>query len=296
MAVMCRTPGRAENYARRHGIPRWYTDAAALIHDREVDGVYIATPPDSHHLYTAMVARALKPVYVEKPMARNHRECEQMIKICKQQNVPLYVAYYRRRLPKFLRVQQLLRDGVIGDVRTVSVHLHWPPRPDDLSPERLPWRVIPEIAGGGYFIDLASHQLDLLDFLLGPIETAAGIKANQTGWYPAEDAVTAYFSFENGVLGSGSWCFTVNEANRLDRTEITGSRGTMIYSNFDASPIRILNEKGMQEYTEPWPEHVQLPLIQTVVEALLGEGQCPSTGMSAARTSRVMDMILGNLT
>ncbi len=292
LAVMCRTAGRAEDYATRHGIPKWHTEARKLIHDPEINAVYIATPPDSHAIYTVMAAQAGKAVYVEKPMARNSRECEEMISICKRNNVPLFVAYYRRRMPKFLKVQQLLQDGVIGEVRTVSVHLHWPPRPEDFNRSGLPWRVVPEIAGAGYFMDLASHQLDLLDYLIGPIAEALGQTANHAGWYPAEDAVVAHYRFENGVLGSGSWCFTVAGASKLDRTEIIGSRGTIVYSTFDDSPLQMINDKGIQEFSTPRPTHVQQPLIHSVVADLLGKEKCPSTGISAARTSTVMEMIL----
>jgi predicted dehydrogenase len=292
LAVMSRTAERVEDYARRHGIPRWYTRADDLIHDPEVNAVYIATPPDSHLHYTRQVAQAGKAVYVEKPMARNQQECQEMIGVCQEAGVPLFVAYYRRRLPKFLKVKELLDSGLVGELRAVTISLLLPPRPEDLKKEALPWRVIPEISGGGYFVDLASHQLDLLDYLLGPIAEASGHKTNQAGWYPAEDAVSARFLFQNGILGNGLWCFTVSNSNQLDRMEIIGSTGTISFSCFDPSAVKLLSDQGQQEFVLPWPEHVQQPLLQIVVAALRGQGECPSTGESAARTTAVMDMIL----
>jgi predicted dehydrogenase len=292
LAVMSRTPERAKEYARRHSIPKWYSKADDLINDPEINAVYIATPPDSHLHYTRQVAKAAKAVYVEKPMARHQQECQEMIRICQEAGVPLFVAYYRRRMPKFLKVKELLDSGVIGEVRAVTITLLLPPRPEDLNKEKLPWRVIPEISGGGYFVDLASHQLDLLDYLLGPIAEASGHKNNQAGWYPAEDAVSARFRFINGILGNGLWCFTISGANQLDRMEIIGSSGTISFSCFDPSAIMVMSREGKKEFVLPWPEHVQQSLIQTVVDALRGEGECPSTGESAARTSAVMDAIL----
>jgi len=292
VAVMRRNGALAKDYANRHGVPRWYDDAATLINDPEVDVVYIATPPYAHKQYTLLSAVAGKPVYVEKPMARHQQECQEMIRICQEAGVPLFVAYYRRRMPKFLKVKELLDSGVIGEVRAVTITLLLPPRPEDLNKEKLPWRVIPEISGGGYFVDLASHQLDLLDYLLGPIAEASGHKTNQAGWYPAEDAVSARFRFINGILGNGLWCFTISGANQLDRMEIIGSSGTISFSCFDPSAIMVMSREGKKEFVLPWPEHVQQPLIQTVVDALRGEGECPSTGVSAARTSAVMDGIL----
>jgi predicted dehydrogenase len=292
LAVMSRTAERVQDYARRHNIPRWYTRAEDLIHDPEINAVYIATPPDSHLQYAGQVAKAGKAVYVEKPMARNQQECNDIIKACQEAGVPLFVAYYRRRMPKFLKVKELLDSGLVGEVRAVTISLLLPPRPQDLMREALPWRVIPEISGGGYFVDLASHQLDLLDYLLGPIAEASGHKTNQAGWYPAEDAVSARFQFQNGILGNGLWCFTVSKSNLLDRIEIIGSTGSISFSCFDPSAVRLISNQVEHEFMLPWPEHVQQSLIQTVVDALRGQGECPSTGESAARTTAVMDAIL----
>jgi predicted dehydrogenase len=292
VAVMCRTPGRARDYARRHHIPRWYEKIEGLLQDQEVNAIYIATPPDSHAFYTELVANTGRPVYVEKPMARTHKDCLQMISICENVGVPLFVAYYRRQLPKFLKIKELLDTGAIGEVRAVSINLFLPPRPEDFNSDKLPWRVIPEISGGGYFVDLASHQFDLLDYLLGPITQAVGVTERQTGWYPAEDIVTAYFRFQSNVVGNGLWCFSFSDAQQLDRTEILGSIGKISFSFFDNSPVEMSTGNGLKMIESSWPAHVQQPLIETVVKAISGKGECQSTGRSAARTSAVLDSIL----
>ena len=134
VAVMRRNAALAEDYARRHGVPRWYADAQALIADPEVDAVYVATPPASHMEYALACARAGKPVYVEKPMARTLAECEAMIDACRSAGVPLFVAYYRRTLPRFLKIKELVESGALGDVRLVTVTLHQKPAPDDADP------------------------------------------------------------------------------------------------------------------------------------------------------------------
>ena len=292
VAVMSRTETKVRDYAKRHNIPNWYIGADKLINDQAVDAIYIATPPDSHEYYTRLCAEAGKPVYVEKPMARNYSECLEMINVCEKHNVPLFVAYYRRRLPKFLKIKELLDSGTIGDVRTVAVNLYISPRPEDLNKDTLPWRVKPELAGGGYFIDMGSHQLDILDYYFGPVKTATGLKANLSGLYPAEDTVVAVFEFENGILGTGNWCFTVDKSSELDRTIITGSKGSITFSTFDVLPVVVTTEKGTIEYPVTAPEHVHQPLVQTVVDELLGKGKCPSTGKSGARTNWVIDRIL----
>ncbi|HUT28174.1 MAG TPA: Gfo/Idh/MocA family oxidoreductase [Sedimentisphaerales bacterium] len=292
-AVMRRSKAKAKDYAMRHSVPKWYDDADELINDADVNAVYVATPPATHAEYTIRAAGAGKCVYVEKPMALNFKQCQEMIKACEAAGVPLFVAYYRRCLPDFLKVRELVESGAVGEPRFVSIELYHAPK-NDLNEENLPWRVIPEIAGGGYFIDLGSHQLDFLDYVLGPIASVTGRAANQAGLYPAEDIVSANFVFESGVPGSGLWCFTVAKHCHTDQTQIVGSKGRITFSSFDAAPVRLETAQGTEEFTIPRPEHVQQPLLQTVVDELLGRGTCPSTGITAARTSRVMDEILGN--
>ncbi len=290
VAVMRRTGELAKDYAQRHGVPKWYDDAPALIHDPEVDAVYIATPPSSHKEYTVLVAQAGKPVYVEKPMALNFGECEEMITACRSAGVPLFVAYYRRALSRFLKVKELVEAQAIGDIRFVTITLCQPVRQEELDPANLPWRVIPEIAGGGRFVDLGSHMLDFLDYALGPIRSARGFAANRQNLYPAEDIVTGTFVFESGGHGVGVWNF--GSFDEVDLTEIVGSDGKISFSTYDDEPVVLTTSDGVTEFAIEYPPHVQQPLIQTVVDALNGIGSCPSTGESAARTTWVMDQML----
>jgi 1,5-anhydro-D-fructose reductase (1,5-anhydro-D-mannitol-forming) len=290
VAVMRRDAERAADYARRHGVPRWYDDAAALIADPEVDAVYVATPPSSHAEYTLAAARAGKPVYVEKPMARNAAECGAMVDGCRDAGIPLFVAYYRRALPRFLEIKRVVESGEIGDVRFVSITLHQPLAAEELDGRALPWRVDPAIAGGGRFVDLASHMLDFLDFALGPVVEAQGVAANQARRYAAEDVVAGSFRFGSGVVGAGVWSFSTFD--RADRTEIVGSAGRVVYSTFDTRPIVVHTAAGVREIAIDNPEHIQQPMIQLVVNALNGAGESPSTGETAMRTSWVMDRML----
>ena len=287
VAVMRRNGDLARDYARRHGVPRWYDDASTLIADIEVDAIYVATPPSSHLKYALLAARAGKPVYVEKPMAMTFVECREMIDGCRGAGVPLFVAYYRRALARFLEVKRLIEAGTIGEVRFVTVTLAQPVVPEDAV---LPWRLQPDIAGGGQFVDLGSHMLDFLDYALGPIREAQGTATNQAGRYAVEDIVTGSFVFESGVQGVGTWCFSAFE--RHDQTDIVGTLGKITYATFDHGPIVLTTRTGTRETSFDAPPHIQQSLIQTVVDELIGRGRCPSTGESAARTSWVMDQML----
>lgn len=293
VAVMRRTGELAKDYANRHQVAKWYDDADALINDPDVNAVYIATPPGAHMEYTLKAAKAGKTVYVEKPMARNYAECQEMIAACENAGVPLYVAYYRRAQLRFLKIKELLDNGAIGEVRFVSTTQYRKDEEAGKRPDQLPWRVQPELAGGGLFFDLASHTLDLLDFLLGRITSVQGFATNQAGSYSAEDIVSGTYLFESGVHGVGKWCFSAFEEE--DRNEIVGSKGKITFSTFGNEPIRLTTEQGTEEWSFERPQHVHQPLVETIVTDLTtGNNTCPSTGLSGARTNWVMGEMVKN--
>ena len=162
VAVMSRDGAKAQAYAEKRNIPKWYDDALSLIEDPDVNAVYIATPPSSHATYAIMAMKAGKPVYVEKPMAVTYEECSRINRISRETGVPCFVAYYRRYMPYFMKVKELVQNQVIGNVINIQIRFAQPPYDLDYNKNNLPWRVQPDISGGGYFYDLAPHQLDLL--------------------------------------------------------------------------------------------------------------------------------------
>lgn len=291
VAVMRRDGAAARDWADRHGVARSYDDVDALLADDEVDAVYVATPPDTHHDLTLRAAASGRPVYVEKPMARTAVEGRSMVDACEWAGVPLHVAYYRRALPRTAVLEALLADGAVGRPLTVNVRLARP-RPAAVD-GRLPWRLQPEVSGGGLFVDLASHTLDLLDHLLGPVVAVSG-RTSRTSDGPAgaEDVVVAELELASGVLGAGSWSFDSDVA--VDEVEVCGTTGNLRFACFDDGPVRLSTPSGERLVPcPPAPRTVQLPLVQRVVESLLGRGTSPSTGLSALRTAAVVDTVLG---
>lgn len=294
VAVMSRSERRARSYAENHGIPRWYTDAQELIDDPDVNAVYIATPPSSHATFAIMAMKAGKPVYVEKPLAASYEDCVRVNRVSEETGVPCFVAYYRRYLPYFEKVREIVERGVIGKVVNVQVRFATTPREADYAPDgQLPWRVQPDIAGGGYFYDMAPHQLDFLQQLFGVITEARGICANRGGLYQAEDTVSACFEFENGLPGSGSWCFVAHESASEDRIDLVGDRGSVSFSVFDYQPIRLHTLYGEESIAVPNPPVIQAPIIKSVVEHLQCIGVCNCTSVSATPVNWVLDRILG---
>jgi 1,5-anhydro-D-fructose reductase (1,5-anhydro-D-mannitol-forming) len=282
VAVMRRDGSKARDYALRHGVPRSYHSAQDLIDDGEVDAIYVATPPSSHAELATMIAIAGKPCLVEKPMAVTHDECIRMADAFETRGVPLWVAYYRRALPRFLTVRDLLRDGAIG--RVTSVHIQVTAR---LMTDRTVWRLDPATAGAGLFFDLGSHCVDLLDFLIAPITGAAGFAVNTGGAYAAEDVTSASFTFGDTVIGTGVWNFNAPEST--DVMTFLGSEGELRTPIFSDTDVVVSRGSDRRVYDMRNPPHVHQPLIQTIVDELRGEGRCESTGRSGARASWVLE-------
>jgi predicted dehydrogenase len=291
-AVMRRDAEKAADYAKRHNIGKYYSDADALINDPEIDAIYIATPPDTHHFYGLKVAAAGKICCIEKPLAPSYKESLEIYEAFKTKNIPLFTAYYRRTLPRFEQVKTWLDSNKIGEIRSIRWNLTKSASEQDLS-GTYNWRTDAKVAPGGYFDDLASHGLDLFAFLLGDIKDVSGYSLNQQGLYSAKDAITACWVHESGVTGNGNWNF--GSSKREDIVEIAGSKGKITFSIFENDAIILSNEEGETELFIEHPENVQLHHVERIREHLLGNSQHPSADSSAVKTSWVMDKILGNL-
>lgn len=293
VAVMSRSENKARSYAERHHVRKWYTDASELIEDPDVNAVYIATPPSSHATFAIMAMRAGKPCYIEKPLAASYNDCIRINRISEQTGVPCFVAYYRRYLPYFQKVKEIIESGTIGNVVNVQVRFSVPPRDLNFqSGKEMPWRLQPDIAGGGYFYDLAPHQIDLLQNLFGVITRAHGYPANRAHLYQAEDTLSACFFFESGIPGSGSWCFVGHESAKEDCIEVIGEKGSLSFSVFTYQPIEVITSEGKNLITVPNPPYVQLPLIKSVILHLQGIGKCDCTSVSATAVNWVLDRVL----
>jgi predicted dehydrogenase len=287
VAVMRRDRAKAEDYARRHDVPRVHARAEDLIDDPDVDVVYIATPPSSHCSLALKVAAAGKPCLVEKPMAINYAECLRMIEAFRASDRPLWVAYYRRALPRFLRVRELLRAGAVGKLTSIHVRVTDPLATGDAARA---WRVTPEISGAGLFLDLASHYFDIIDFLAGPITEAAGFALNTGGAYAAEDVTAAAYHIGHQVAGTGIWNF--NAPVSADSIVFTGSEGEIATAVRADADVVVTRGEQPNLYRFRNPPHVHQPLVQTIVDELRGKGKCESTGETGARASWVMERCL----
>ncbi len=288
VAVMRRNAAKAEDYARRHNVPRWYDDANHLINDPGVNAIYIATPPLHHEGYTLAALQAGKPVYVEKPMALNYNAAKNMVKTAAEKNVKLVVSHYRREWPKFKKIKQLLGDNAIGDIYLARLQFYKQAlNIAELAEEKNAWRIDPAISGGGLFHDLAPHQLDLMYYFFGQAKTITGIAANQAQRYAADDLVAGNILFNNGIAFSGAWCF--NAPISSDYCEIIGSAGKISFGFFSGNSIELVINSNSRVLSFDPLQHVQQPMIEKTVQYFSGTGPNPCSGEEAAEIMRWME-------
>eukprot|EP00931_Biecheleriopsis_adriatica_P027344 TRINITY_DN16468_c0_g2_i1.p1 TRINITY_DN16468_c0_g2~~TRINITY_DN16468_c0_g2_i1.p1 ORF type:complete len:360 (+),score=50.33 TRINITY_DN16468_c0_g2_i1:59-1138(+) len=299
VAVMRRDAAKAADYAQRHQVSKSYSDADVLIADDSITAVYVATPVGSHASLALKVAGAGKPCLLEKPMARNAAESRLIASAFASANMPLFVAYYRRAYPRFVHLRQLLQSQVIGDMQSVT-YRHRKPPPAASCPETashtIPWRHDVQSSGGGLFVDVGSHALDLFDFVFGPLTNISGV-AKGPGAPAVETQVDAAFAFEgSSAVGRASWDF---EADAFEDTlEIVGAEGTLLLPGLMNGDSTVLKLKSGNEETffHAPPEFVHRPFVATILDALAsGEtSRCPSTAESALRTADAIDLILND--
>lgn len=296
VAVMRRDRSKAEDYARRHGVPRFYTDASELIEDPEVNAIYIATPPSLHEAYTLEALKAGKPVYVEKPVALTAESCERMIEQSLKYNTKVSVAHYRRGLPLFKKVKSLVQGpqdaygkGAIGNVRLITIRMLQPPENTLITRTHDNWRINPDVSGGGLFYDLSPHQLDILYWIFGEPKKVYGQSLNQAKQYDAPDLTTLDAVFDHDVYLNGIWAFNVSETATDDSCEMIGDKGKIRFSFFRKSTIEVVTSTGTEVLEPEYPATIQQPMIESVVKFFRGEGENPCSLQEALVTMRVMD-------
>ena len=292
MAVMRRDTQKVKDYANRHHIPYYFTDANELIQHPEVDAIYIATPPKHHEDYAIAAMKLGKPVYIEKPMALDVAACIRMDEYSKKTGVKMVIAHYRRALPLFLEVKRLVESNAIGKVKSVHIEM-LKPASGNFNPSEN-WRLDPSMAGGGYFYDLAPHQLDLVFYFFGNAISYEGKASNQAGLYQAEDTVSGSILLENGISFKGDWCFCAPTGVDKDVFEIIGTDGKISFPVFGHDITLVQNGVEKIIHFDP-PMHNQQNLIAQIVPYFLGAGKNPCSAEDTLQSMRVMEsFVYGN--
>jgi predicted dehydrogenase len=288
IAVMRRNAEKAADYARRHQVGRWYNDAEKLLNDPEINAIYIATPPASHMDYALAAIKKGLHVYIEKPVTLNAAQAQQIANAVNQTKSHVTVAHYRRAQPMFLFIKELLDKKTIGEIRTVQIKMWQSAKPALVTHLVDNWRVQPELSGGGYFHDLAPHQLDLMLFFFGEPAYYNGFGLNQSGTNAADDHVSGHIAFKNKVVVNGSWCFNVSEHEENDECEIIGTNGHIRFPFFNHT-VSWKNDMEDKTITFMPPQHVQQPMIEKVVNYFNDQGPNPCSIDEAVILMKIMD-------
>lgn len=292
VAVMRRNGEKAADFAKRHGVGKWYDSVDALLADPEIDAVYIASPPRFHQEHCLAALAAGKHVYLEKPMAMNAEECIAIIDAEKQSPGNVVVAHYRRALPAFKKIGELIADGTIGDVRLAEVNFFLPESSNLIADTADNWRLNPEVSGGGLFHDLSPHLIDLLLVYFGRPLRYEGFSARQNPAATADDFVQGMIIFENKIFFRGTWCFSVAPCSTSERLVITGNKGSVSVPFF-GDEVRLCTEEGETVTEIDNPPHIQLPMIEEVTRYFLGEGECPCPTSDGLQVMEIVDRFTG---
>lgn len=285
VAVTRRDPNKLADYAKRHGVPMTFLVASDLIQSSAINAVYIATPPDVREAYALESMKLGKPVYLEKPMALDLAACLRLKKASEDLGVKLSVAHYRRNLPLFMEVKKLLEQGEIGAVKEVKITML--KKTDRAANDPSNWRIDPVIAGGGYFYDLAPHQIDLIFYFFGKAKSFSGISSNKAGMYKAEDFVQGTIELENGIICKGLWDFSI-DGDEKDEFLIIGDKGIIRFPVFGLF-IEVEKNGSTQKIHFEAPLHNQQNHIQAVVNYFLDKGDNPCSAEEAIQSMQVME-------
>ncbi|SIQ15203.1 Gfo/Idh/MocA family protein [Maribacter ulvicola] len=274
LCVMRRNANKAQDFAHRHHVPNWTNSAQDILRDKEINAVYIATPPSTHLQYTLEALKTNKHVYLEKPMALNALEAKEICNAVKNSKSKLTVAHYRRKLPAFLKVKELLDQNAIGKITHADIQILQAKKSLFIANSEENWRINPEISGGGYFYDLGPHQIDLMYHYFGAMNKVSGTSYSTEHNSKIEDTVNGVISFENGIQFRGIWNFTSSPLNEKDECIIYGTEGSIKFSFFD-SEVHLNNLKGTEIFKFKNPKHVQEPMIKATVDYFLGQNENP---------------------
>ena len=284
VSVMRRDGVKAADYAKRHNVSKWADDADTLLSDPDINAVYVATPPNSHADYAIRALKAGKNVLLEKPIALTPAECDAIEQAVTETGGKLCVAYYRRALPRFEKLREIVQDGTLGTISAIEVRQFKPA--NDQSGQT--WKTDPAIGGGGSFVDMQSHTLDWLTYLFGMPATVAGVKKNTLGLHAAEDFVSYLLNFD-AITAVGLCSYAA--AHEEESVTVHGTLGTASMGFFRPSAITLILDGVTQDIVLPDPPHVHQPFIKRVVGHFLDDAPNPCSASEGRLSSDLIDRI-----
>ena len=282
IVLMRRNREKLQTLAEKLGAPSWTDRADVVIHDPRVDIVYVATPPSSHENYVLEAAKVGKHVLVEKPMAMEAQQAERMVEACERAGVQLFVAYYRRFHPHVLKMRELIRQGRIGEPLQAFVDIATAPPSDPQA-----WRLKPEISGGGLFVDVGSHRVDVVVRLLGEINAVCGVTSTFEPQCRVEQTVSLCLRFLTGAQ-----CVIMGDflsGRKADRLEIIGTEGRITTQRLDGHAFVLHSGHAEESFSFDAYPAPHLGLIRHIEGVLLDGKANESSGRDGLITETILD-------
>jgi predicted dehydrogenase len=255
----------AESFAREFGAKRFYPDWRDLLHDEEVQAVYVATPVYLHAEQTIAAAKAGKHVLCEKPMALNTPECDRMIEACRHNGVKLGVAYYRHFYPVIRRAHEIIQAGEIGTPVVAQMNAFEWFAPEPSHPRA--WLIKKELSGGGPMFDFGCHRLEVLLDLFGSVRHVQAITTNSFFKREVEDAAVVLLRFENGTCATVTVAHSASEPQ--DTFDIFGSEGSIHIPVLNGERLRVVTSSGEHEELHPAATNIHQPMIEDFARSVL---------------------------
>ncbi len=239
-AVMEVDPANAERLREKYGAKYAYTSAEELIANPEVEAVYIASPINFHKSQVFAAAAAGKHILCEKPIALTVAECEEIENYCKNYDVLTATGFMMRFHGYHQEIKRLIKEGVIGSLVTARAQFTcWYPEIEGA------WRQSKALSGGGSFMDLGVHCVDILEYLSGQkTEKVAAFCDTKTFSYDVEDTATVMLKMDGGLTAYVDTNFNIPDEAAICRLEFYGTKGSIVaegtLSQIEAGEVRLI--------------------------------------------------------
>ncbi len=245
---------RAVEYKNKYGAEAHYIDYHEMLEHPGLDVVNICTPSGLHAEMGIAAAKAGKHVIVEKPMALSLKDADDLINACEENGVKLAVCFQNRFNPPVQKLRRALEDGRFGKLTHASAVIRWF-RPQDYY-DQAPWRGTWAM-DGGCLMNQSIHNIDLLQWMMGPVESVFGHTATNLRKIEAEDVGVAVLKFKNGSLGVIEASTTIYPENLEETLNIFGEKGTVVLGGIAVNKIETWKFADSKEEHGDMEQHQQ---------------------------------------
>ncbi|MBN1949160.1 MAG: Gfo/Idh/MocA family oxidoreductase [Candidatus Cloacimonetes bacterium] len=286
---------KAQSAASQYNIPHYYQDYLAMLEKEDLDGILICTPSGLHPQMGIEAAQRKIHVVTEKPMAIDLNSADQLVRACDENNVELFVVKQNRLNPPVQLLKKAIDKNRFGRLFSANATVRWT-RPQsyyDMSPWRGTWEF-----DGGAFLNQASHYFDLIQWLMGPVESVMAFTATLNHTIESEDQGVGILRFRNGALGVVEVTMNTFPRNYEGSITVMGERGTVKIGGIAVNEIAHWefqdydDDDKLVNMVNSSPANVygtgHLAFLQNVVEVLQGLARPNTDGRSGRKSLEII--------